>query len=325
MDASASTWQRAHMAQLEPRGDVLPPSGEQVQLTHGDQALTVVTVGGGIRSYTAGGHDVIDGYGEDAMADGARGQTLIPWPNRVRDGKWTWDGTEHQLALTEPDKHNAIHGLVRWLGWRVAERAAGSCALACTSWPQIGYPWALDVDVRYELGDDGLTVTQQVTNRGATPAPVAAGAHPYLTVGTAIVDEAVLRVPADRWIETGEQQIPTGVRDVNGTPYDFRRSRPIGDTKIDFTFTELHRDEANRFVLRLEHPDGDRSAELWVDESYPYVEVFTGDTLPDRSRRRRGLGVEPMTAPPNALASGDSLVVLDPGETWSGGWGVRGS
>jgi aldose 1-epimerase len=300
----------------------LLPSGEQVQLTYQDHSATVVTVGGGLRSYAVAGRDLVDGYDRGAMADGARGQTLIPWPNRVHDGRWTWDGTEHQLALTEPAQHNAIHGLVRWLGWRVAERADSSAVLTCTSWPQIGYPWPLDVAVRYELGADGLTVTQQITNRGSTPAPVAAGAHPYLTVGTSFVDEAVLCIPAERWIETGEQQIPTGVRDVVGTPYDFREPRPIGDTQIDYTFTELHRDGQNKFALRLAAPGG-AAVELWVDKSYPYVEVFTGDALPDASRRRRGLGVEPMTAPPNALASGESLTVLGPAETWRGQWGVR--
>jgi len=302
----------------------LPPSGEQLRLTHEDQVLTVVTVGGGIRSYAVAEHDVIDGYDSDTMADGARGQTLIPWPNRVRDGKWTWNGTQHQLALTEPAQHNAIHGLVRWLSWRVAERGIRSVLLTCTSWPQPGYPWTLDVDVRYDLGDDGLTVTQRITNRSSTPAPVAAGAHPYLSVGTSVIDDATLLIPAARWIDTGSQQIPTQIRDVYDTPFDFRRPRPVGSRQIDNTFTDLTRDERNRCTIRLQDPNTGRAVEVWVDESYPYVEVFTGDTLSDQHRRRRGLGVEPMTAPPNALATGEHLTILEPAETWSGRWGIRG-
>ena len=301
----------------------LPPSGEQVDLTFDDQVATVVTVGAGIRSYRVSGRDVFDGYDVSAMADGARGQTLIPWPNRVRDGKWEWAGESYQLALTEPEQHNAIHGLVRWLGWDVVDRSAQSVTLACTSWPQIGYPWPLHVSVRYALDADGLTVTQSVTNRGTTAAPVAAGAHPYLTVGTATIDEAILQIPADSWIDTDDQQIPTGTRAVEGTPYDFRESRAIGDTTIDYTFTDLHRDERGRCAVRLQHPSEPHAVELWVDENYPYVEIFTGDALPDAGRRRQGLGVEPMTAPPNALASGERLIVLDPGETWTGTWGIR--
>jgi aldose 1-epimerase len=301
----------------------MPPSGQQIQLTHDDQVVVIVTVGGGIRSFTAAGRDVCDGYDVDAMADGARGQTLIPWPNRVRDGRWQWDGSSHQLALTEPEQHNAIHGLVRWLGWNVVERSEQSVTVACTSWPQLGYPWQLDVAVRYTLDADGLTVMQSVTNRGTSPAPIAAGAHPYITAGTATVDDALLHIPADNRIETGDQQIPTGTVAVDGTPYDFRTPRRIGDTQIDYTFTGLHRDERGRFTLRLERPHDAHAVEAWVDESYPFVEVFTGDALPDVGRRRRGLGVEPMTAPPNGLASGEGLVALDPNETWNGRWGIR--
>jgi galactose mutarotase-like enzyme len=305
-----------------PDNEPWPPSGEQVDLRYGDQTAVVVTVGGGLRSYRAGDHDVLDGFAADAIADGARGQTLIPWPNRVRDGKWEWQREPRQLAITEPAQHNAIHGLVRWLGWSVAERRGDGVTLRCASWPQPGYPWPLEVSVRYDLGDGGLTVEQSITNHGTSPAPVAAGAHPYLTVGTDLVDDAVLHVDADSWIDTGAQQIPTGVVAVDGTPYDFRTPRPIGTTEIDYTFTGLHRDDEGRFTLTLRHPSGERSVALWVDQSYDYVEVYTGDTLPDVARRRRGLGVEPMSAPPNALASGTGLTVLDPGATWTGRWGI---
>lgn len=308
---------------MPPVDAALPPSGEQVQLTYQDQAATVVTVGGGIRTYSAAGRDILDGYPPEAMADGARGQTLIPWPNRVRDGKWTCGGESLQLALTEPDKHNAIHGLVRWVGWHVTDRTRHCAELACVSWPQQGYPWTLEVRVRYELGSDGLTVTQQITNRSRSVAPVAAGAHPYLTVGTASIDRTQLHVPAQAWIDTDHQQIPTTTRPVTGTDYDFREPRLIEATRIDYAFTNLDRDGAGRFTLTLLDPDTGRRTALWVDRNYSHVEVFTGDTLPDATKRRRGLGVEPMTAPPNALATGQALVLLDPGASWSGQWGIR--
>jgi aldose 1-epimerase len=303
-------------------GDALSPSGDQLEIRHGDHYAVVVTVGGGLRTYTVGGRDVLDGYAVDAMCDGARGQTLVPWPNRVKDGAWTWQGDKQQLALTEPEQHNAIHGLVRWMPWHVLEHDADRVSLGCASYPQPGYPWPFDVTVTYTLDGNGLTVHTAVTNHGTTPAPVAAGAHPYITVGTPTVDTAVLHLPADTWIPTGEQQIPTGRNAVDGSPYDFRTPRPIGDVEIDYTFTDLHRDDDGRFRLRLSAPDDRHAVTFWVGAAYPFVEVFTGDALPDESRRRRGLGVEPMTAPPNALASGESLVVLEPGERWSGEWGI---
>jgi aldose 1-epimerase len=255
------------------------------------------------------------------MCDGARGQTLVPWPNRVKDGQWSWRGEDHQLALTEPEQHNAIHGLVRWLSWNVVDRWDDAVTFECTSWPQPGYPWPLRVRNDYRLDDEGVRVETSITNTGSAPAPVAAGAHPYITVGTDTIDDASLQLPAETWLPTGPQQIPTGRAEVAGSPYDFRSPRRIGDVEIDYTFTDVHRDDDGRVRVRLSRDD-DVAVTLWIGPSYGYVEVFTGDALPDKARRRRGLGIEPMTAPPNAFASGESLVVLEPGATWSGEWGI---
>jgi len=300
----------------------MPPSGEQHEISAGDHRAVVVAVGGGVRSFTVGGRDVVDGYAAERMADGARGQTLAPWPNRVKDGVWSWRGEKQQLALTEPAQHNAIHGLVRWLGWSLVDRSDSEVTLAVTSYPQPGYQWPVRVQITYALdAADGLTVTTRITNLGDSDAPVACGSHPYLTVGTPTVDDAFLQIPADAWLPTGEQQIPTGRQPVDGTPYDFRTARPIGDTEIDYAFTDLRRDGDGRCRLTLSSPAGS-TVTFWVDETFPFIEVFTGDALPDESRRRRGLGVEPMSAPPNALASGEDLRVLSPGETWVGQWGI---
>jgi len=303
-------------------GEPLYPSGQQLEISHGEQRAVVVTVGGGLRTYDVGGAPVLDGYAVDEMCEGARGQTLVPWPNRVKDGKWTWEGNDLQLALTEPEQHNAIHGLVRWMPWHVLDHQESVVSLGCASYPQPGYPWPFDVTITYTLDDAGLTVATAVTNQGTSPAPVGAGAHPYITVGTDKVDEATLHVPAATWLPTGDQQIPTGREPVEGSPYDFREPRLIGDVEIDYSYTDLDRDDDGRFRLTLAAPAGGRTVTFWVGPSYDFVELFTGDALPDKARRRRGLGVEPMTAPPNAFVTGESLVVLAPGERWSGEWGI---
>jgi aldose 1-epimerase len=236
-----------------------------------------------------------------------------------------WDGEEQQLALTEPEQHNAIHGLVRWLGWRVAAVEPDRVTFTCTSYPQPGYQWPLDIDVSYQLSDDGLAVTTGITNRGTSPAPVAAGAHPYLRAGTDRIDDCDLVIPANQWLPTGEQQIPTGVAPVESSPYDFRSARPIGDTKIDYAFADLRRGSDGRAAVVLRNRAGGHTTSLWVDESYGWIEVFTGDALPNPARRRQGLGVEPMTAPPNAFATGEGLITLTPQERWQGQWGIRAS
>ena len=191
--------------------------------------------------------------------------------------------------------------------------------------PQPGYPWRLEVVNRWSLDDHGLSVLTSVRNLSDTPAPVAVGFHPYLTIGTPTIDSAMLTVPARSRILTGAQQIPNGIEPVDGTAYDFREPRRLGELEIDHAYSDLIRDDDGLARLRLAAPDHGRAVTLWVDDAYPYLEIFTGDGLPDADRRRRGLGVEPMSAPPNALASGEAIVVLSAGQQWRGRWGIETS
>jgi aldose 1-epimerase len=294
----------------------------------------VVEVGGGLRTLQRGGRTLVDGYGADAMADGGRGQLLLPWPNRVADGRYRFAGQDLQLDLSEPALGHAIHGLVRWASWtpampgRTDGDGDGDGAAELTMQHQLqsrpSYPFTLDYAVGYRLDDDGLTVTVTVTNAGTSTAPVAAGAHPYLTVGTATIDECVLQVPAEEVLTTDARLIPQGRRAVAGTPLDFRSARGIGDVVLDTAYTRLVAGDDGRVRVTLSAPSGQsgRSTELWVDGQHPYLMVFTGDTLAP-GRRRQGLAVEPMTAPPNALATGEGLDILAPGERRSISWGIR--
>lgn len=297
------------------------PSGRQIEIRHADAHAVVVEQGGGLRTYHVGSEPVLDGYAADQMVQSARGQVLVPWPNRLHLGRYTWDGTQLQVPIDEPDKNNALHGLCRFRSWQVVERAEHAVTMGVLLLPQPGYPFSLRVQARYELGEGGLTVTTTAVNCGREAAPYAQGAHPYLTVGTEYVNDARLTLPATTRLLTDADQIPTGREHVQGSPYDFRTPRPIGELEIDYAFTDLQRGPDGRAVLSLEGPD--RRLELWVDEGYPYLEVFTGDTLPERSRRRRALGVEPMTAPPNAFATGEQVLRLMPGEEVSRTWGLR--
>lgn len=297
------------------------PSGQQFEISLGDQSATVVEVGGGIRRYSVGDRDVLEPYDLDQMCDGAHGAPLVPWPNRLADGTYRFDGSDHQVALTEPEKHNAIHGLLRWRPWQAVEHEPHRVAMVTTLFPMTGYPFTLDVRIDYRLDEAGLTVSTTAANLGSQTAPYGCGQHPYLSPGTGLVDECTLELAADTRIVTDpERQLPTGREPVDGTDYDFRQPRMLGAIRIDYPFTDLHRDPDGRAWVRLTGPDR-HTAHLWVDEHHPIVEVFTGDTLsPDR--RRRGLGTEPMTCPPNAFQTGEQLVHLEPGESVTTTWGA---
>jgi aldose 1-epimerase len=296
------------------------PSGEQIELAHGAHRAVVVEVGAGLREYTVDGAPVIDGYSATEMCSGGRGQTLIPWPNRIAGGAYEFDGVAEQLPLTEPSAGNAIHGLTRWETWTVIDRTGASATLRNVLHPQPGYPHTLDCRLEYALSDAGLRVHTAVTNAGDGPAPYGTGAHPYLTAGTETVDEVTLTVPGDRYLPTDENGIPTGIVDVEGSPFDYRGGRLIGPAKVDHCFTHLARDADGVATVTL--AAGERRVRLWLDASYHYLQVFTGDTLVPK-RRRRGLAVEPMTCPPDAFNSGTDLVVLRPEQSHTGSWGIR--
>ena len=295
--------------------EAISPSGEQVELTVGDQRVVVVGVGGGLRRYSVGDQSVLDGYSVVAMCSSGRGQLLAPWPNRVQDGSYEFEGESYQLALDEPQRQNAIHGLVRWSKWTVVEQDADRAVLEHRLHPTPGYPFTLDLRVEYSLAADGLTVRVEATNVGEETCPYGFGAHPYLSGGDGLVDGLELRIPAETALISDERSIPIGRQSVDGTEFDFRDSKPLGSVQLDHCFTDLVRDRDGRARVEL----GGRAA-LWVDEGYPYVMVFTGDALPDVARR--SVAVEPMTCAPNAFRSGDGLIRLEPGESHSGNWGI---
>lgn len=300
----------------------IAPSGEQFEIVHGEQRATIVEVGGGVREYLVAGRPVLDPYPVHAICDGAHGAPLIPWPNRLADGRYRFDGTDYQVALTEPERHNAIHGFLRWRPWRAIERQANRVVMGVRLHPLTGYPFALDVRIEYALSDSGLAVLNTATNIGERACPYGAGQHPYLSPGSGTIDACLLTVPADTRILIDERRlVPTGRESVQGGPYDFRRQRRLGEQILDVTLTDLMRDRDGLARCRLAAADG-ASIELWVDARCAFIQLYTGDGL-GVARRRRGLGVEPMTCAPNALQSGDGLIRLAPGESVTTRWGVR--
>jgi aldose 1-epimerase len=301
----------------------IPPSGRQYPIVYGAQRAVVTEVGAGLRVYTLGGEDLIDGYPEEEMATVARGAPLLPWPNRLQDGRYDFGGLTHQTALTEPGKHNAIHGLTRWLNWSATEHAGDRVLMTLLLHPQEGYPFTLSLSIEYRLSDRGLSVTTTGSNAGTQPLPYGAGHHPYLRAGTGLIDSALLRVPALLRLEVDDRQIPTGrLIPVEGSPFDFLEPRPIGSTQLDTAFTSLLPGTDGLTRVELQAPSGGRQLTLWMDGAYRFLMVFTGDTIPQVDRRRRGLGIEPMTCAPNAFRSGDGLLVLQPGQSATSKWGL---
>jgi aldose 1-epimerase len=239
----------------------------------------------------------------------------VPWPNRLRDGRYRFQDREYQVPITEPATNSANHGLGRWVRWRLVGREEASVTLACDLVPQSGWPFELDVFVTYSVDADlGLSVTAGARNRGRSALPFGMGFHPYLSPRGAALDDLVLTVPALQHLLVDERQIPVGAEPVEGTGYDFRGGRRLGEQRLDDGFAAIR----SPGMVELRGPNG--GARLHYDESFRFLQVYTQGNV---SGGRAGVAVEPMTCPANAFNSGEGLIALEPGQSWSGLWGLR--
>jgi aldose 1-epimerase len=309
------------------------PSGRQAHLVAHEQQLVVVEVGGGVRSYQAKGVDVLDGFEEDQMCPSGNGQLLAPWPNRLGDGCFTWNHKTYQTAITEVSKSNAIHGLLRWANWTLPEpetlhspwtpgTPAEHLSVSHRLHPQPGWPWAIDFRVAYRLGAEGLEVRTWATNLSEEACPIGIGWHPYIRAFGGVVDDIILKVPARTAYLCDDRGLPTGATAVGDVGLDFTMGRPIGPLHLDTAFTDLDRSTDGRAVVEMVSPDGTK-VRLWMSKEFTHLMIYSGDTISDESRRRRSLAVEPMTAAPDMLRSGDGRLVLGPGDTLEAAWGIQ--
>lgn len=291
--------------------------GRQFHLSAGSLAVTVVEVGATLQRFTAEGTDVTVPFADDLLPPRGCGATLVPWPNRIDHGRYRFAGEEQQLPLTEPEADNAIHGLARWERWAKVRHTDDELTLRLDLVPQKGYPHPLRAEMHYTLdADSGVTVTMRARNTGPAAAPFGAGAHPYLATRGARLDALTLQIPARRGIESNGRGIPTGSHQLSGAD-DFRRGRRLGERRLDNGYTDLVlRDGRGEAAIRSRAG----ATRLWFDDAFRYLQVFTLDAVGQDGPP--GVAIEPMTCASNAFNSGDGLLVLEPGDTWTGTWGI---
>jgi aldose 1-epimerase len=268
--------------------------------------------------------DIITGYTGAKGKVGGQGDVLIPFPGRVRDGRYTFEGQSYQMDCNDKDGPNAIHGFLRLVPWEITEQSDRAVAFSTTLKADAhpGYPFALCATIAYTLDLGRLTCRFSLVNIGERAAPVAAGFHPYFTVGSDLIDVDTLQVPMAATLEF-ENLLPTGlILPVDGTPYDFRQPRPIGETAFNTCYLNPLRDPDGLLRLRLEAPNGQNTVAVWMDAAFDYVVLYSGDPLP-APHRRRALAIEPMTCASDAFNHPDwGLITLAPGQKVGGAWGV---
>ena len=287
------------------------------------QRAVVTEIAASLRELDVDGVALVQDYPADAQPPWCAGWVLVPWPNRVAGGTWSYDGEAQQLDITEPANGNALHGLLTRTPYQVTARTPDSITLGAGISPQSGYPFELSTSVRYQLVENGLLVTHSLENTGTRPAPVALGAHPFLRLGDVPSEKLTLYINADTHIEVDERLNPSGITtDVTGTRYDLRAGRLVGSVDLDDAWSDVRREEDGSSLHYLEAPDGSQ-VQLFMDASFSYVQAFTTTDFAATGGMVTAVAVEPMTAPADAFNSGEGLRWLEPGESWEATWGIR--
>jgi aldose 1-epimerase len=235
---------------------------------------------------------------------------LYPWANRLsRDllevGGRAIDVTRPGLRLERDDNGLAIHGLLAAHGgWRVAEHRASDAGgviaaeldFAADTALATAFPFPHRVVHRAELAERTLAVELTVEPTADVPVPVAFGFHPYLSLPGMPRSEWVLEAPLERRLALDSRGLPTGEREPTGAV-----SGPLGERDLDDAF------EAPPGGTPFALSGGGRRIELAFTAGYPYAQLYAppGDAL---------IAIEPMTAPTDALVTGDGLRFAEAGD-----------
>jgi aldose 1-epimerase len=297
------------------------PTGKQLEIARSGARAIVTSVGAGLRAYEVEGVLYTETFGEDVEPPKGSGAVLVPWPNRVAGARWTLDGAPQDLEITEPERGNAIHGLVRHEEWSVTEHTRSKVTLEVTIDTRPGWPFPFRTSVSYELGLRGLNVTHVMHNLADAVMPFGVGAHPYVRPGTLDIEDCELTLAAPTLLELDPvRMVPTGRSlDVRATPFDFRKGLLLCDLPdLDHAFGRCRaRDGRIRHTLA----GSGGGVEVWADRSFRWVQVYAPYDFPG-ARGGLAIAIEPMTCPPDALNSGTDLIHLNPGKSWTGRWGI---
>lgn len=249
-----------------------------------------------------------------------RSALLLPFVNRIRDGRYEFDGQSYQLPRNEPARNVALHGFLfdKAFTATTADATADAARLALAydaRGDAPGYPFAFRAEVIYELTAAGLTLTLRVQNAGDAALPLGAGWHPYFRLGGTI-DELVIQAPVSAAVQTDAARLlPTGA--LEPAP-DFRNGFLLNSRFIDQTFV-LDPAAGDRVETTLTRPATGQRLTFWQDagaDQFRFLHLYTDPS-------RTALALEPVTSAPDAFNTGQGLIRLEPSATFEARYGIH--
>jgi len=281
---------------------------KKVQISLNEVSAVISTEGAALIGLSVNNFYLIEPNTRDGLY---AGKILAPWPNRIKDGKYTFNKKDYQLPINEVSKNNSLHGLVANCLWEVLFQSESKVVLQyLLNQPDI-YPGKLQLQVTYEIIESGIEITVLSENIGDISAPYGVSIHTYLVAGARLKNnELNLQIPADQFLEVeAERLLPIKLQPVAGTNFDFIDSKKILDLFIDHAFKYSSDYPRSISLINAE----DQGAEVIFDDQSKWIQIHTADRNL-QADSRMAVAIEPMTCPPDAFSSGIDLIVLEPGK-----------
>lgn len=261
---------------------------------------------------------LLEGYRSDGEIQNThhvkfRGSKLSPYPNRITEGKFTFDGKEYQFPVNEVSTNNQLHALLHCRPF-VLEQQESTASSACIVLSHVykgtdqGYPWPYTIQIEYTMTEEGITVNTRITNDGKNDMPLGDGWHPYFKFNS--IDNVHLEMSKAKRVSS---LVGNPLGDIHG----FESSKIIGSTRMDDCF-EVNSDSGPFEVIITDKESGIRVC-TWQENGqgqYRYLQLFTPDS-------RDEIAVEPVTCPPNSFNTGNSLIVLKEEESVEMKMGIK--
>jgi aldose 1-epimerase len=246
---------------------------------------------------------------------------LFPFPNRIRAGRFTWDGATYELPLNDPAGTNAIHGFVGSRPWRVIDDGADSTQAWVTAEFEAArdapdavglWPGEYSLRITHRLLPNMIRIEAVVKNPGPKPLPFGLGYHPYFRVAPFGGEQACIDMEAGKQWKLVDC-LPTGaLATCNRT----QQQQRFADAQFDDLFTELP--ISRRDTRECGAIESDEGVRLVVEAARDFRElvVFTPP-------HRQAICFEPYTCITDAInlhqqGIDSGLHLLGPGETWRG-------
>lgn len=247
------------------------------------------------------------------------GSVLAPWQNRLAKGQWSDSrGGSQSLPINEPALNNALHGMVYGTDFSIREQIANKVVLGTLLTEQAGYPYSVDIQVTYELNEQGLSCEFNVTNKSSTTAPFAIGFHPYFSIRNP--GDATLLIPASIYYTQDANKIPAAKESVSGTSFDFMSAKPLAGAKLDDYFTDLVATDGEALSVL---GTTDWTLELRQSAELSHLVVYLTHEYESDGGKVSAIALEPASAPANALNSKEDLAYIEPAGTFTGSWNFR--